>query len=181
MRGFIDAIGGATLPSAAVVRGGPPGGRARRAQPSSGKNIMAAKASPKSSSRKDSAASTAPAGRTKRKLSIAPPAEPPPKVLTLEERVQKLEERLIAAGAEFQRAYRDSLDMSWIYHDSALEGSVYTGQELKSAIEDPTQLQTDSSIQPICEEIRRHREALDYIRDYATKKRLPITIDVVKK
>ena len=40
---------------------------------------------------------------------------------------------------------------------------------------------TDSSIQPICEEIRRHREALDYIRDYATKKRMPITIDVVKK
>jgi Fic family protein len=137
---------------------------------------MAAKASPKSSSRKDSASSTA-----KRKLSVAAPAEPPPKALTLEERVQKLEERLIAAGAEFQRAYRDSLDMSWIYHDSALEGSVYTGQELKAAIEDPTQLQTDSSIQPICEEIRRHREALDFIRDFATKKRLPITIDVVKK
>jgi Fic family protein len=176
MRRFIDAIGGATLPSAAVVRGGPPGGRARRAPPSSGKNIMAAKASPKSSSRKDPAASSA-----KRKLSVAPPAEPPPKALTLEERVQKLEERLIAAGPEFQRAYRDSLDMSWIYHDSALEGSVYTGQELKAAIEDPTQLQTDSSIQPICEEIRRHREALDFIRDFATKKRLPITIDVVKK
>src|SRR5687767_7666890 len=176
MRRFIDAIAGATLPSAAVVRGGPPGGRARRALPSSGKNIMAAKASPKSSSRKDPAASSA-----KRKLSVAPPAEPPPKVLTLEERVQKLEERLIAAGPEFQRAYRDSLDMSWIYHDSALEGSVYTGQELKAAIDDPTQLQTDSSIQPICEEIRRHREALDFIRDYATKKRLPITIDIVKK
>jgi Fic family protein len=176
MRRFIDAVGGATLPSAAVVRGGPPGGRARRALPSSGKNIMAAKASPKSSSRKDPAASSA-----KRKLSVAPPAEPPPKALTLEERVQKLEERLIAAGPEFQRAYRDSLDMSWIYHDSALEGSVYTGQELKAAIDDPTQLQTDSSIQPICEEIRRHREALDFIRDYATKKRLPITIDIVKK
>jgi len=141
---------------------------------------MAAKASPKSSSRKDS---VAPPARSKRKLAIAAPPEPPPKPLTLEERVQKLEERLIAAGPEFQRAYRDSLDMSWIYHDSALEGSVYTGHELKAAIEqDPTQpLQTDSSIQPICEEIRRHREALDYIRDYATKKRLPITIDVVKK
>ena len=40
---------------------------------------------------------------------------------------------------------------------------------------------TDSSIQPICEEIRRHREALEFIRDFATKKRMPITIDVVKK
>ncbi|MBF5066182.1 hypothetical protein G6O45_23395, partial [Salmonella enterica subsp. enterica serovar Istanbul] len=39
----------------------------------------------------------------------------------------------------------------------------------------------DSSIQPICEEIRRHREALEFIRDFATKKRMPITIDVLKK
>ncbi|MBX3264124.1 MAG: Fic family protein [Labilithrix sp.] len=139
---------------------------------------MAAKASPKTS-RKEPAQ---PAARSKRKLAAALPAEPPPKPLTLEERVAKLEERLIAAGPDFQKAYRDSLDMSWIYHDSALEGSVYTGQELKAAIEDAAApLVTDSSIQPICEEIRRHREALDYIRDYATKKRQPINVDVVKK
>ena len=138
---------------------------------------MAAKASPKTS-RKEPAA---PAARSKRKLAAAAPAEPPPKPLTLEERSAKLEERLLVAGPEFQKAYRDSLDMSWIYHDSALEGSVYTGQELKAAIEEAAPIVTDSSIQPICEEIRRHREALDYIRDYATKKRLPITIDVVKK
>jgi len=139
---------------------------------------MAAKASPKTS-RKEPAP---PAARSKRKLAAATPVEPPPKPLTLEERVVKLEERLVAAGADFQKAYRDSLDMSWIYHDSALEGSVYTGQELRAAIEDASApLVTDSSIQPICEEIRRHREALDYIRDYATKKRQPINIDVVKK
>jgi Fic family protein len=140
---------------------------------------MAAKASPKSTTRKEPAA---PAARTKRKPPVAAaPAEPPPKQLTLEERVVKLEERLLQAGPSFQQAYRDSLDMSWIYHDSALEGSVYTGQELKAAIDPTAPLVTDSSIQPICEEIRRHREALDYIRDYATKKRQPINIDVVKK
>jgi Fic family protein len=142
------------------------------------KGTMAAKSSPKTS-RKEAAPTTA---RPKRKLAaVTPAAEPPPKPLTLEERVAKLEERLLNAGPEFQQAYRDSLDMSWIYHDSALEGSVYTSQELKSAIDPNAQLVTDSSIQPICEEIRRHREALDYIRDYATKKRQPINIDVVKK
>jgi Fic family protein len=137
---------------------------------------MAAKASPKSS-RKEPVAAVA---RSKRKLPAAPPVEVP-KQLTIEERVTKLEERLLVAGEDFQKAYRDSLDMSWIYHDSALEGSVYTGQELKAAIDPTAQIVTDSSIQPICEEIRRHREALDYIRDYATKKRQPITVDVVKK
>jgi Fic family protein len=137
---------------------------------------MAAKASPKSSRKEP----VAPAARSKRKLAAVAPVEAP-KQLTLEERVASLEERLLAAGPDFQKAYRDSLDMSWIYHDSALEGSVYTGVELKAAIDPSPTLVTDSSIQPICEEIRRHREALDFIRDYATKKRQPITIDVVKK
>jgi len=139
---------------------------------------MAAKTSPKTS-RKEPAA---PAARsTKRRVPSAAPPVDTPKPLTLEERVVKLEERLIAAGPDFQRAYRDSLDMSWIYHDSALEGSVYTGQELRAAIDPGAPVVADSSIQPICEEIRRHREALDYIRDYAAKKRQPINIDVVKK
>ena len=138
---------------------------------------MAAKASPKSSRKEPVAAVARP---TKRKLSAAPPVDVP-KPLTLEERVAKLEERLVQAGPEFQQSYRDNLDMSWIYHDSALEGSVYTGQELRAAVDPAYAASVDSSIQPICEEIRRHREALDYIRDYATKKRQPINIDVVKK
>ncbi|HVJ90060.1 MAG TPA: Fic family protein [Labilithrix sp.] len=138
---------------------------------------MAAKASPKSSRKEP----VAPAAQSKRKLAAASPIEPPPKPLTLEERAAKLEERLLAAGPEFQKAYRDNLDMSWIYHDSAIEGAVYTGQELKAAIEDNAPLVTESTSQPVCEEIRRHREALDYIRDYASKKRQPVTVDVIKK
>jgi len=140
---------------------------------------MAAKASPKSSRKEPVAAPTSKS--SKRKLAVAAPAEPPPKVLTLEERVQILEKRLLETDPEFQRAYRENLDMSWIYHDSALEGSVYTAQELRGAVDPQGAIAADSSIQPICEEIRRHREALDFIRDYATKKRMPLNIDVVKK
>ena len=150
---------------------------------------MAAKASAKSS-RKEPVAATAPVTGSggavkgsKRKLAVAAAVDPPPKQLSLEERTALLEERLLKADPEFQRAYRENLDMSWIYHDSALEGSVYTPIELRSAVDPgaPGALVTDSSIQPICEEIRRHREALDFIRDYATKKRMPINIDIVKK
>jgi fido (protein-threonine AMPylation protein) len=188
---------------------------------------MAAKASPKSS-KKDPVTATAaePVGArgakgSKRKLAVAAPVEPPPKQLTLEERWASLQERLLKTEPEFQRAYQESLDMSWIYHDSALEGSVYTPIELRSAVDRVDRVDTsgvgsvagggpgggalgfapsssgvgpggsgpgaggtDSSIQPICEEIRRHREALEFIRDFANqarKKRMPITIDVVKK
>lgn len=175
---------------------------------------MAAKASAKTSKKEPvsaPAAATSTSRGTKRKLAVAAPVDPPPKQLTLEERWASLNERLAKAEPEFQRAYQESLDMSWIYHDSALEGSVYTPIELRSAV-DPSPLGGgalgapgapgapgsvggpnapglapslqpggDSSIQPICEEIRRHREALDFIRDFAGKKRMPITIDVVKK
>ena len=181
---------------------------------------MAAKASAKTS-KKDTVTNvpepvgargvTGPKG-SKRELAVAAPprpVEPPPKQLTLEERWASLQERLLKAEPEFQRAYQESLDMSWIYHDSALEGSVYTPIELRSAVDridapgggtgggamgfappsgsagsassSMSGSGADSSIQPICEEIRRHREALEFIRDFATKKRMPITIDVVKK
>jgi Fic family protein len=141
---------------------------------------MAAKASAKST-RKVPVAAPSASRSTKRKLPAAAPVPPPPPQLTFEERVQQLEERLLKADPDFQKAYRENLDMSWIFHDSALEGTVYTPQELKAAVDPTAPIVTDSSIQPICEEIRRHREALDYVRDYAVKKRQPITIDLVKK
>jgi Fic family protein len=109
-----------------------------------------------------------------------PPPEPP-KQLSIEERTADLEVRLLKASPAFLQAYRDNLDMSWVYHDSAIEGVVYTIQELKTAIDPTTTVVTDSNLQPACEEIRRHREALNFIRDFAVKKRLPITLDVVKK
>ncbi len=116
----------------------------------------------------------------KKKPSAPPPPEAP-KLLSVEERTALLEGRLQQADPSFQAMYRENLDMSWIYHDSAIEGVVYTFQELRTAIDPATTVVADSSMQPVCEEIRRHREALDYIRDYAVKKRLPINLDVVKK
>lgn len=110
------------------------------------------------------------------------PAPPAPKVDTIEERTAALEAELQAAPIELQNAYREQLDMSWIYHDAALEGTVYTFQELRTAI-DPSfsAAVVDASIQPVCEEIRRHREALNFIRDLAIKRRQPITVDTIKK
>ena len=117
----------------------------------------------------------------KKKLAPVAPVPEVPKVRTIEERTATLESRLQHASPGFLQAYRDNLDMSWVYHDSAIEGVVYTVQELKTAIDPSTVVVTDSNLQPACEEIRRHREALNIIRDFAVKKRLPVTLDVVKK
>jgi Fic family protein len=120
-----------------------------------------------------------PSKTTAKKKTAAAPE--PPKPLTIEERTAYLEARLLKQDAETQARYRDDLDLSWIAHDSALEGVVYTLQELSTAIDPQSSFIGDSSIQPVVEEIRRHREALNFVRDYATKRRLPTNLDVVKK
>jgi Fic family protein len=112
----------------------------------------------------------------------APPPAPPKKALSVEERTAYLEDRLKAAPAELQAKYRDDLDISWVAHDSALEGVVYTLAELRMAIgASETNIAFDSSSQPVVEEIRRHREALNFVRELAVKRRQPVTVDVVKR
>jgi Fic family protein len=117
-----------------------------------------------------------------KKKATAPPAPETVRAPSLEERTAYLEDRLKAAPAEVQDKYRNDLDMSWIAHDSALEGVVYTMPELRTAIgASDANMAFDSSMQPVVEEIRRHREALNFVRDYASKRRMPITVDVVKR
>jgi Fic family protein len=110
-----------------------------------------------------------------------PPLPPPPPPASLEERVALVQKRLEKQDEAFRRRYLESFDMSWIYHDSALEGVVYSFQELKTAIDSSATVVQDSSLQPVCEEIRRHKQAIEFVRDFATKKRLPVTLDVVKR
>jgi Fic family protein len=122
-----------------------------------------------------------PSRPTTKKKPTPPPPEPP-KALSVEERTAQLDERLRSAPPEAQAKYLADLDMSWIAHDSALEGVVYTLAELRSAMgANEAEVAFDSSLQPVVEEIRRHREALNFVREQATKKRVPITVDVVKR
>jgi Fic family protein len=122
-----------------------------------------------------------PSRPTTKKKPTPPPPEPP-KALSVEERYTSLEERLKGAPVEAMAKYLADLDMSWIAHDSALEGVVYTLAELRSAMGGVVgEVGFDSSLQPVVEEIRRHREALNLVREQATRKRVPVTVDVVKR
>ncbi|MEZ4223902.1 MAG: Fic family protein [Polyangiaceae bacterium] len=112
----------------------------------------------------------------------APPPPPPPPVPEhLDERYTLVKQRLEETPESFRHEYAESFDMSWIYHDSALEGVVYTYAELKTAIDPSITVVPDSSLQPVCEEIRRHKAALDMARDLGEKKRAPINVDLIKK
>ncbi|HEY5377685.1 MAG TPA: Fic family protein [Polyangiaceae bacterium] len=113
-------------------------------------------------------------------IPVVPPPPPPPQ-LSVEERWAIINERLNGLDEQFQREYRESFEMSWVYHDSALEGVVYTFQELKTAIDPNMSVVADSGLQPVCDEIRRHRQAIEYVRELSEKKRVPINVDTIKK
>ncbi len=116
-----------------------------------------------------------------RLITMPLPMIQPPKRLTVEERSVTIDARLAAQTEEFRRRYIDSFDMSWIYHDSALEGVVYTFDELRTALAGQPAPVADSSLQPTYDDIRRHKEAIEFVRDFAVKKKLPVTLDVIKK
>ena len=100
---------------------------------------------------------------------------------TIEEKTKRLRELLAQRRPEVQD-FLDRLEMSWVYHDSALEGTVYTPQELSAALH-PGAVAAEASLLPIVWEIRNHKGALEFIREEArtSKKHAPITMTFVKR
>ncbi|MEZ4288048.1 MAG: Fic family protein [Polyangiales bacterium] len=97
----------------------------------------------------------------------------------LEDRVAIMHRAIEKAGARALKEYQDRFDMIWIYHDSALEGVVYSMEELNLAFGDEPV--TDTAIIPVYDEIRNHKIAIDMIRELSDKKRSTISADVIKK
>ncbi len=79
--------------------------------------------------------------------------------------------------------FLERFEMSWIYHDSALEGTVYAPQELQAALH-PGTVAAEASMLPVVWEIRNHRAALQYAREEAKaggKKQAQVTLTVIKR
>jgi hypothetical protein len=114
-----------------------------------------------------------------------PPPPPPPPVIeppaSVEERYGLVQERLRGSSDDFRTEYEENFLMSWIHHDSALEGVVYTYEELRTAVNPNITVVPDSSLQSVCEEIRRHKAAIEFVRDYGERKRAPVTLDHLKR
>lgn len=98
---------------------------------------------------------------------------------TLEERVQLLNDLMRDSDPVIRAGFQERFDMSWVYHDTALEGVVYTFEELRAAID--AQVVSDSTLIPVYDEIRQHKKAIDLIRELADKKRGSITLETIKK
>jgi Fic family protein len=98
---------------------------------------------------------------------------------SIEERVERLR-ALEARTSEADLAdYRGKLEMSWIHHDSAIEGVVYDPNDLRIAL--TTQPAPEAAVPPVHDEIRQFKAAIDFIRSAAADKKIPLDLELIKQ
>ncbi|MBN2723714.1 MAG: Fic family protein [Deltaproteobacteria bacterium] len=71
------------------------------------------------------------------------------------------------------------LDITWCYHEFAVEGIVLNHLEIKSALDD--RIISDSSLIPHYEDVRAYYYGIKRIRQDRTRKRLTVTINTIKE
>jgi Fic/DOC family len=87
------------------------------------------------------------------------------KFTELDSRMERLRAKLASFPASITADYRDRLDVSWLFHDNAMEGVVLSYSELKAAID--SRIISDVSLIPMYEEVRLHKQAVDWVRENA--------------
>jgi Fic family protein len=95
-----------------------------------------------------------------------------------DDRHEDLAERMRASpriAEDFLRKW----EVSWLFHENALEGVVYTSQELELGLEN--QPIADVTFVGALRDIRNHKTALDFCRAEARGKKLKLTLTTLKK
>ena len=103
------------------------------------------------------------------------------KFFELDAKMDAVRTKLTGFPPNVIKTYQDRLDVSWIFHDNALEGVVLSYSELKAAID--SRIISDVTLIPMYEEVRNHKAAVDFVREEAnnTKKPMPVDLELVRK
>ena len=102
------------------------------------------------------------------------------KFFELDTKMEALRGKTGRFPAKILKDYRDRLDVSWIFHDNALEGVVLSYSELKAAID--SRIISDVTLIPMYEEVRNHKIAVDFVREASTAKKPPeVDLELVRK
>src|SRR6476469_4506395 len=103
------------------------------------------------------------------------------KFFEIDTKMEALRQKTALFPAKILKDYRDRLDVSWIFHDNALEVVVLSYSELKAAIDQ--RIISDVTLIPMYEEVRNHKLAVDFVRESHTagKKPIPIDLELVRK
>jgi Fic family protein len=87
----------------------------------------------------------------------------------IDDRMDDLAERM-RGDPELAGEFLHRYELSWLYHENALEGVVYSSLELSTALAQPTL--TDATFVGALVEIRNHKIAIDQVRAEAKAKKL---------
>ena len=79
-----------------------------------------------------------------------------------------------------QSSFIELYDVVWVYHDNALEGEVYSPDELRAALTDRVVTVGDSSSTTVMRDIRAHKGAVDFIRKEAAKRSSSLLLNLTK-
>src|SRR5512139_4190439 len=96
----------------------------------------------------------------------------------IDDRMDDLADRMRSdpeLAGEFLRRY----ELSWLHHENALEGVVYSGIELATALDNPPV--ADATFVSALQEIHNHKTAIDLVREEARSKKLRINLTLVRK
>jgi Fic family protein len=83
-----------------------------------------------------------------------------------------LRKRLARLRAAEREGFRHWMELSWIHHDSALEGMVTQLEEVRDALRGVPPM--DSGLVPVYREIANHHTAIGLVREEAARKRLRV-------
>src|SRR5688500_648613 len=97
----------------------------------------------------------------------------------LDANLQALRERQAKLSPALVDEFSRRLDVSWIYHDCALEGVVLSYSEIKAAID--KKIISDVSLIPSYEEIKHFKDAMEWSAEYAANKKRPIGVEAIRK
>ena len=98
--------------------------------------------------------------------------------LELDDRTEAIKTQIGRKGwrwGDFQQLF----DISWIYHENGLEGSVLTFAEIKSAV--GNQIISDVSLLGTYRGIRSQKRCIDTIRERAGNRRFTVSIEFLKQ
>jgi Fic family protein len=95
-----------------------------------------------------------------------------------DDRHKDLAERMRAVPDQAEDFLR-KWELSWLYHENALEGAVYTSQELAVALDN--QPLADANFMGALRDIRNHKTAIDLVRAEAKAKKLKLNVSMARK
>jgi Fic family protein len=99
--------------------------------------------------------------------------------LDLDDRTQDLNERM-QEDPDLASDFLQKYELSWMYHENALEGVIYTVQELVAGLAAPQPV-ADATVIGVLQQIRNHKTAIDLVRAEAASKKSKVNLTLVKK